>query len=685
MDLSVKWLKEYVDIKIGNIENPEMSMRDYCEAMSISGSKVEGYEHEAQEVTNTVVGKILKVEKHPDAEKLVVCSVDVGEKNDGPIQIVTAATNVFEGAVVPVALNGSTLCGGIKIKTGKLRGVVSQGMFCSVEELGVTVNDFPYAVEDGILIIQEDCNVGDDIKTALGLTDTTVEFEITSNRPDCFSVSGLARETAATFGKKFQEPCVSIEKEDKEDNINNHLKVSVLNENLCTRYNAKMVKNVKIGPSPRWMREYLRGCGIRPINNIVDITNYVCLEYGQPMHAFDYRYVNGGEIIVRNAKNDEKITTLDGIERILTPDILVIADTNAPVAVAGVMGGEFSGVMDDTTTIVFEAASFNNVSVRKTSRKLALRTESSSRFEKGLPEDIAHKALLRACHLVEQLECGEVLSGEIDIYPNRKEPVKIKFEPHFINKFIGINISQDKMVEILNYLNFKVENDYIVVPSFRTDIEHKSDIAEEIARIYGYNNIPSTTLKGKAEGKLTQRQLLTKKLSSTLCSCGLNEIMTYSFISPKYYDKILMKSDDALRKSIVISNPLGEDTSVMRTTALPSILEVISRNINYRNDSGEFYELATEYIPTEEKLPQEIVAITLGMYGEGYDFFTIKGIIEKFLRVLKYKNISFCANCENPSYHPGRCADVFIGEDFLGTFGEIHPNVIKNYDISQKV
>ncbi|MEG0229804.1 MAG: phenylalanine--tRNA ligase subunit beta, partial [Oscillospiraceae bacterium] len=457
------------------------------------------------------------------------------------------------------------------------------------------------------------------------------------------------------------------------------------NENLCTRYNAKMVKNVKIGPSPRWMREYLRGCGIRPINNIVDITNYVCLEYGQPMHAFDYRYVNGGEIIVRNAKNDEKITTLDGIERILTPDILVIADTNAPVAVAGVMGGEFSGVMDDTTTIVFEAASFNNVSVRKTSRKLALRTESSSRFEKGLPEDIAHKALLRACHLVEQLECGEVLSGEIDIYPNRKEPVKIKFEPHFINKFIGINISQDKMVEILNYLNFKVENDYIVVPSFRTDIEHKSDIAEEIARIYGYNNIPSTILKGKAEGKLTQRQLLTKKLSSTLCSCGLNEIMTYSFISPKYYDKILMKSDDALRKSIVISNPLGEDTSVMRTTALPSILEVISRNINYRNDSGEFYELATEYIPTEEKLPQEIVAITLGMYGEGYDFFTIKGIIEKFLRVLKYKNISFCANCENPSYHPGRCADVFIGEDFLGTFGEIHPNVIKNYDISQKV
>ncbi len=675
MNLSMKWLSDYVDVNV--------TPREYAEALTMSGSKVEGYEIEGEEITNVVVGKILSVEKHPDADKLVVCSVDVGTET---IQIVTGATNVYAGALVPVALNGSTLPGGVKIKKGKLRGVESNGMMCSVAELNVTVNDFPGAIEDGILIINdigEQCTPGQDIHDALGLNDISVEFEITSNRPDCLSVIGLARETAVTFGKplKLHTPEVKNETGD----INDILSVEVKNPNLCKRYIARAVKNVKIAPSPRWMRERLRASGVRPINNLVDITNYVMLEYGQPMHAFDLKYVSGSKIVVRNAEEGETIKTLDDVERKLSPEMLVIADEKAPSAVAGVMGGEYSGINDDTHTVIFESACFDGVSVRRTAKKLGMRTESSARFEKGLDPNNCMPAVQRACELVEMLGAGEVVGGYIDIDNSDKEPVKVAYDYEWVNRFIGIDLPKDEHIKILESLGFTFDGDVCIAPSFRSDIEHKADLAEEVARIYGYNNIPTVPMAGMAKAGLTDRQKFEKKLSETLLACGCSETCTYSFISPKFYDKINLPADSALRNSLIISNPLGEDTSIMRTTAIPSMLQVLSLNYNNRNAYAHMYELATEYIPTEaDKLPYEKVSAVIGMYGNGADFYTIKGVVENILECANIKDYDVKAVTDNPTFHPGRCAEITIGDETVAILGEVHPSVLNNYEIGTK-
>ncbi|MDD2956174.1 MAG: phenylalanine--tRNA ligase subunit beta [Oscillospiraceae bacterium] len=673
MNLSMRWLSDYVDIK--------MSPRAFSEAMTMSGSKVEGYEVEGAEIDKVVVGRVLSVEKHPDAEKLVVCQVEVGAET--PVQIVTGATNVHAGVMVPVALDGSTLPGGKQIKKGKLRGVESNGMMCSLGELGLTAHDFPYAIEDGIFLLEEDCQPGEDIRSAIGLNDTCVEFEITSNRPDCLSVIGLAREAAVTFGKplNLHTPSVSAGVED----IKQYLSVEVQNPQLCQRYMARMVKNIKIEPSPRWMRERLRASGVRPINNIVDITNYVMLEYGHPMHAFDYQYVKGGKIIARNAKPGETITTLDGVVRELTPDMLVIADEKDPSAVAGVMGGEYSGINENTNTIVFEAACFLGSSVRITSKKLGLRTESSGRFEKGLDPNTCLPAIQRACELVELLGAGEVIGGMIDVDHSAHEPVKILLEPEWTNRFLGIDLPRAEMVRILEELKCKMDGDNIIVPSFRADLQHKADIAEEIARIYGYDKIPVTAIRGVAAGGLTDYQKFERTISNTLLAQGCSEVATYSFISPKYYDKIRLPLDSKLRNSVVITNPLGEDTSVMRTIAIPSMLEVLSRNFNNRNPEASIFEIATEYIPTKpDQLPEENPVVLIGMYGASTDFYSIKGIVEELLKVLGIDGLDVQAESSLPYYHPGRCARLLVGEEELGTVGEVHPLVADNYGISTR-
>lgn len=673
MNLSTKWLKDFVDI--------DVKPRDFAEALTMSGSKVEGFEIEGQELSNIVVGKVLEIEKHPDADKLHICQVDVGK--DEPVQIVTGAQNVKQGDIVPVAMDNSVVAGGKKIKKGKLRGVVSNGMLCSLGELGLTKNDFPYAIEDGIFIIQEDCQIGQDIKEALGLNDTVFEFEITSNRPDCLSVIGLARETAVTYNKplKLHTPQVKA----GHGNANDHLSVDIIDDDLCYRYCAAIVENIKIEPSPRWLRERLRASGVRPINNIVDITNYVMLEYGHPMHAFDLRYIDDAKINVRRAKDGEKITTLDGVERNLKSDMLVIADANKPVAVAGVMGGEYSSIMDDTTTIVFESACFSGPSVRITAKELGMRTDSSARFEKGLDPANCMPALMRACELTEMLNAGEVLNGFIDCDKSDKTPRTVKFEPDWINKFLGIECPREKMVKILTDLGFKLDGDDIIVPSFRTDIEHKADIAEEIARIYGYNVIPITQLRGSIQAQLTDKQHFESLVNETMLSLGCSEIYTFSFISPKYYDKILMPSDSPLRKSVKISNPLGEDTSIMRTTSLPSMCETLSRNYNNRNANASLYEITTEYFPTKEnELPIEKQSVVIGMYGQDIDFYSIKGIVEQLLEKADVYDYDIKAVSDNPSFHPGRCAELSINGQYLGIIGELHPQVLENYEIGMR-
>ncbi|MBQ3242232.1 MAG: phenylalanine--tRNA ligase subunit beta [Oscillospiraceae bacterium] len=675
MNLSMRWLSDFVKLE-------GVAPREYSERMSVSGSKVEGWEIEGEEIKNVVVGKILSIEPHPDADKLVVCQLDVGEAE--PIQIVTGATNVFPGAIVPVAKDKSVLPGGKEIRKGKLRGVVSNGMLCSLGELGLTAHDFPYAIEDGIFIMQEDCQIGQDIRSAIGLDDMTVEFEITSNRPDCLSVIGLARETAVTFGKelKLHEPKVEKETGD----INEMLSVTVENPVLCQRYVARMVKNIKIEPSPRWLRERLRASGVRPINNIVDITNYVMLEYGHPMHAFDYKYVKGGKIVVRNAKEGESIMTLDGIERPLSPEMLAICDAEKPSAVAGVMGGEYSGIMDDTNTIVFEAACFNGPSIRTTAKKLGMRTESSARFEKGLDSETCIPAIMRACELVEMLGAGEVIGGMIDVDNSGYKPTEIELNPDWINEFIGIDASRDEMVKILEDIGCKMNGDTIIVPSFRKDLEHKADIAEEIARFYGYDKIPTTSIRGTAQGALTDYQKFERTATETLLAQGCYQISTYSFISPKYYDKILLPADSELRKSVTILNPLGEDTSVMRTIVIPSMMETLAKNYNNRNASASLFEIANEYIPVEgQELPNENPVITIGQYGANCDFFTLKGVVETLLASLSVEDISVEADSTFPYYHPGRCAKLYSGETYLGTIGEIHPAVAENYGIGTRV
>ncbi|MEG3007584.1 MAG: phenylalanine--tRNA ligase subunit beta, partial [Oscillospiraceae bacterium] len=599
------------------------------------------------------------------------------------IQIVTGAKNLSDGSIVPVALDGSTLPNGVKITKGKLRGEISNGMMCSLKELNLAINDFPYAIEDGIFVLQEDCKIGQDIREAIGLNDTSVEFEITSNRPDCLSMIGLAREAAITFDTplNLHQPVVK----GSDGNINDMLSVEVKNTELCSRYCAKIVKNIKIEPSPRWMRERLRACGIRPINNIVDITNYVLLEYGQPMHAFDYKYVDGKKITIRNANDGEEITTLDDVTRKLSSEMLVISDEKGTSAVAGVMGGEFSSIMDDTTCVVFESANFQRGSVRRTAKKLGMRTESSSRFEKGLDPQNTLPALNRACELVELLGAGEVVNGVIDIDNSSKEQTVIPFNPQWINNFLGINLTDNEIKDILTKLDFVVSNGNIYVPSYRADVENKADIAEEIVRIFGYNNVPTVELKGSAKATLSPKQKFERTVSDTLLAQGLNEIITYSFMSPKAYDRINLPTNSALRNSIVISNPLGEDTSIMRTTSLPSMMSIIAKNYSNRNSYAHLFEIATIYIPTQkDALPIEKNLMTIGMYGNNCDFFSIKGIVEAVASRVGAK-LSFNSLTDDPSMHPGRTANVYANGINIGFVGEVHPLVCDNYGISEKV
>lgn len=678
MNLSMRWLNDYV--------KADMPIKDYCHALTMSGSKVEGYEVEGADISNVVVGKILSKGPHENADALFVCQVDAGKES--LVQIVTNAKNVKEGDLVPVALDGAVLPEG-KIKKGKLRGVESFGMFCGLDTLGLTAHDFPYADPDGVLVIQEDCQIGEDIHSALGLDDTSVEFEITSNRPDCLSVTGLARETAATYNLPLNIPIPSFKGID--GNIDEMLKVDVHNTEKCMRYCAGIVKNVKIEPSPRWMRERLRASGVRPINNFVDITNYVMLEYGQPMHAFDLRYVEGAHINVRNAAKGEKIVTLDGVERELTEEMLVIADDKKPVAVAGVMGGEYSGIMEDTTTVVFESAYFEPVQVRRTSKKLGLRTDASIRYEKGVDRLISMTCLERAFQLVEELGAGEVVRTVIDKDYTDKTPAAVEFNAEWINNFLGTDIAEADMIEYLTRLDFKVENGTVYAPSFRIDIECKADIAEEVARIYGYDKIPSTEFRGVAEAELTPEQKFAKNLENNMVALGCYGIATFSFISPKHFDRLTLPAESKLRDAIKITNPLGEDTSIMRTTIIPSMLEILSTNYNNRNESAKLYEIGKEYIPTESgKLPNEPDRLAIGMYGGNVDFYDIKGIADTMLGKMGIRDVEYIRACDSDAFdeacamHPGRSAVVMKNDTVLGILGEVHPAVQKNYGIGTK-
>ena len=675
MNLSKKWLLDFVDLAVSD--------KEFADEMTLSGSKVESFEVEGSELDNIITGRIESLERHPDSDHMWICMVNVGK--DETIQIVTGAQNLKVGDVVPVAMDHSVVHGGQKITKGKLRGVESNGMLCSLGELGLTAHDFPYAIEDGIFVLGDDCDrtLGMDIREAIGLNDTVTEFEITSNRPDCLSVIGLAREAAATFKKPLKTHIPYVSPSDGD--VNELLSVDIQNPDKCYRYCGAVVKNVRVKASPRWMRERLRACGVRPINNIVDITNYVMLEYGQPMHAFDLRYINNHSIIVRNAKDGETITTLDGIERTLTPEMLVIADADKPVAVAGVMGGEYSGIMDDTNTIVFESACFNGPSTRITSKKLGLRTEASGRYEKELDPQNCMPALMRALELVQLLDAGDVVNGIIDCDKSTKLQRTLPFLPEWVNSFIGIDVSADDQKAILERIDVKVEGDTIVVPSFRNDLEHLADISEEIARFYGYQNIPNRPLAGVANAALTEAQKLEKVVSSTMLACGFTEIATFSFISPKAYDKIRLPENSPKRNSVVISNPLGEDTSVMRTTVIPSMLDVLSRNYNNRNESAALFELSNEYIwKGPDELPDENEKLTIGMYGNAYDFFTLKGAVEELFDVVGIKNYDVEPLTDDPTFHPGRTAVIKLGDEVLSVIGEVHPAVLNNYEIGTK-
>lgn len=679
MNLSMKWLSDYVTL--------DTTVKDFCAAMTMSGSKVEVATEEGSEIKNVVVGKLLSVVPHENSDHLVVCQVDVGQEQ--PIQIVTGAPNVKAGDIVPVALCGAELPNGVKIKKGKLRGVESNGMLCSLGELGLTVHDFPYAIADGIFLIQEDCQIGQDIHEAIGLNDTSVEFEITSNRPDCLSVTGLAREAAATYHVPLNLKKPTFQGID--GNIQDALQVEIQNKEKCPRYAAGIVKNVKIAPSPRWMRERLRASGVRPINNLVDITNYVMLEYGQPMHAFDLRYVKDGKIVVRNAAEGETITTLDGVTRTLSPEMLVIADAEKPIAVAGVMGGEYSGIMEDTNTVVFESAYFEPVQVRRTAKKLGMRTDASARYEKGLDPEGCLRTLERAFELVELLGAGEPVRTHIDLNYNQKQRNRIPFDPDWINKFLGTDISREEMCDTMKMLEIEVDGDTCISPSFRIDLERPADLAEEVARIYGYNNIPSTVIKGIANASLTPKQKFRRTLENATVAVGCYGILTYSFISPKYFDKIALPADSSLRKTVVISNPLGEDTSVMRTTTLPSMLETLSLNYKNRNAAVALYEIGKEYLPTApDKLPEEPDRLTIGMYGDDADFFTLKGIVETILETAGLHDCTYKACGTDAPFdeicalHPGRSAVIYAGETPIGYLGEVHPTVQKNYDIGTR-
>ena len=779
MILSRNWLNEFVDLK-------DITDKEFNDEMTLSGSKVETIERPDENLKNVVVGKILEMKRHENSDHMWVCQIDVGQAE--PVQIVTGAWNIHVGDYVPAALHGAHLPGGVTIEKGKLRGVESNGMLCSLKELGMTAeHDFPYAVitpaallndyhpidpakpsipadikpgdkvygpvvaarvlecaplgdgtfhtcldlgnatavpdtrcsnlhegdlvayntksdtictledlhaeqkefphciADGIFVLQEeDAEPGLNMAHILGFDDSIVEFEITPNRPDCLSVIGLAREASATFKRplKLHTP----EPHGCGGSIADLVDIDIEDGDLCPRYTARMVKNVKIAPSPRWMRERLRNSGVRPINNIVDITNYVMLEYGQPMHAFDFSCVEGGHIIVRTAREGETIQTLDGNERKLTPNMLCICDEHKPVCVAGVMGGANSEIVGDTAMVLFESANFNGVSVRRTASALGMRTDASSRYEKGLDMMNTIKAVERACELVELLGCGEVVDGVMDVVAKEKAPTVVKLEPDKINALLGTELSEDLMREILVSLGFILNGDDIYVPSWRGDVEHYSDIAEEVARFYGYNKIPCTLMRGETtRGGFSEQQRFDRAIGGAVRALGYDEIITYSFISPTYYDKIRMPKDSSLRNSLKILNPLGEDTSIMRTTILPSMLEIIARNHSYRNKSARLYELGKIYLPREDGLADEPKYLSLGAYGDGVDFFSFKGSIETLLHELRITDVKYVACTDNDSYHPGRCAKVYAGETYLGVFGQIHPLVAANYGMDTEV
>ena len=677
MNLSRKWLNEFVEI--------DATDKDFAEAMTLSGSKVELTHDIGREIENVVVGKVLSLIRHANSDHMWICQVDVGQPM--PLQIVTGAQNVKQGDLVPVALDGSLLPGGKEIRAGKLRGELSNGMLCSFQELGLDQRDFPSAYPDGIWILSDDpeltgLTLGQDIRTAVGLDDHVAEFEITPNRPDCLSVIGLAREAAATFDKpcRFHQPVV---KGGGEGVLPELLDVETPDPELCPRYTARMARNVKIGPSPKWMRERLRAMGVRPINNIVDITNYVMLEYGQPMHAFDYRYVKGGKIVVRRAQDGEELTTLDGNVRKLNSNMLVIADDTRAVGLAGIMGGLNSEIVEDTVDVVFESANFDGTTIRKTALALGMRTEASAKFEKGLDILNTLPAVNRACELVELLGAGEVLDGVIDILNYVPQPTVLKVEPEKINALLGTDVPAAEMVSILKKLGFQAEDGQVSVPSWRGDVKEMADLAEEVARFYGYNNIPTTLMRGQTTlGGYSPEQKLEQRLGTTCRSCGYDEIITYSFISPTWYDKIGWPADDFHRKSFKILNPLGEDTSIMRTTTLPSMLDILARNYNYRNKDVRLYELGRIYLPGGENgLAKENKALTLGAYGESFGFYNLKGVVEAIVKEIRVGDVEFVPCSDNPSYHPGRCAHIYACDHCVGVMGQIHPNVSKAFGV----
>ena len=678
MKLNRKWLNEdFVDLS-------DISDKEFVETLTVAGQKVETYERMDAEIKNVVVGKVVSIVRHTNSDHMWVCQVDVG--GDEPVQIVTGAQNVHEGDLVPAALHNSYLPGGIHITKGKLRGEVSNGMLCSIKELGLTLNDVPYAIEDGIWILQEDCKPGDDINAIIGNDDTIVDFEITNNRPDCYSIIGLAREAAAAFGRpmRHHDPVVQG---GAEGSLTELLDVEVPADDLCRRYTARMVRNVKIAPSPKWLRQRLRANGVRPINNIVDITNYVMLEYGQPMHAFDYRYVGSGKIVVRRSEEGETLTTLDGTIRPLTPGMLVIADGEKPIGLAGIMGGENSEIVSDTVDVVFESANFNGTSIRQTALALGMRTEASGKFEKNIDPLLTVPAVNRACELVELLGAGEVMDGMIDVLNEIPEPRTLPLEPARINALLGTDISEADMVEYLRRLEIPVENGMILVPSFRPDLVQTADIAEEVARLYGYNEIPTTAFRSAtAEGGYTGTMVLENRTGALCRSLGYSEILTYSFVSPSYFDMIRLPADSPLRKTMRIQNPLGEDASIMRTIALPSMLSILARNNAYHNSAVKLYELAKVYLPKEGRtLPEEPKHLLLGTYGEGEDFFSLKGEIEAILRGMNVRPAAYTAVKDNPSYHPGRCAKLTVDGIEVGVFGQVHPLVAKNYGIDADI
>jgi len=675
MKVSYSWIKEYTKIDAG--------IKEFCDAMTMSGSKVEGWQVLGDDIKNVVTGKVVEITQHPDADKLVVTKIDIGGSE--AIQVVTGAKNLNEGDCVPVALHGSSLPGGLKIKKGKLRGVVSEGMLCSIAELKVTVNDYPNAIEDGIMVLEGEVELGLDITKVLGLNEEIVEFEITSNRPDCFSVIGLAREAAATFKKDFvvKEPAP---KEEGGGDINDMISIEVNDSELCPRYTARAITDVVIEPSPEWLRQHLRDAGVRPINNIVDITNYVMLEYGQPMHAFDLDNIAGKKIIVRSAIEGELLETLDDQPRKLNASMLVIADAEKPVAVAGVMGGAESEVTDTTKTILLESANFKATSVRLTAQKLVMRTESSGRFEKGLDLNNTLPAINRACELVEELGAGKVIKGIVDVCAEVPKATKIQLRVDRINEFLGTYISRNEMLDIFAPLEIKVEGDLVTAPSFRPDLLCEADLSEEVARFYGYNNIKATMLAGEetTQGKRSYKQRLRDMVEGVCLSSGMYEIYTYSFTSPGVFDRLGLAVDDVLRKTVKIRNPLGEDYSVMRTTTFPEMMKVIAHNSNRNIEKGAFYEVSFTYHPVEgSDLPDEKTVLSLGMYNGG-GFFDMKGIMEEITDTLGISDTEYEPLSSNPIFHPGRCASILKGGVVIGLLGQVNPTICKEFEVPEE-